>query len=419
LPDFLLTRSLFAILSLIVVFMLLFVRVFELQILRGNSNYLLSEENRLRLKRIQPERGIIYDREREVLAKNSPAFALGLDVTAVEQGKIPQLLQELNLLTSLPLAEAQNKVNWAIENGLQEVFVLRGLKRDTVLALETKSENLPGVYIDTAPVRNYVSSEAFAHVLGYTGEITVDELVEYASQQYQSGDLVGKTGLEKYYEEYLHGEVGKLLLERDARGKNLREVSSQKASRGDELYLTLKKSYQEVAYNALKEGIGKSKSSGGAVVVLKATSGEVLALASYPSFDSNIFNEVVSEDVYRQLTEDPGLPFLDRTISAVYPPASTFKLITATAALSEGVVTPETEINEVQSIFVGGSTFSNWTLSWGVAPHGPLDLTGALAQSSDIYFYEVGGGYENQKRCGDRKDRLLVAGIWFWGTYWD
>ena len=399
-PVFIQSRSYFSILFLVSIFLILGIRLFHLQILQGHQNYSLSEENRLRVKRVVPERGLIYDANANVLAKNEPAFLLGLDLTALVSDQVPDVLQDLEKIVAFPLSEAQKKVDLGLEGGLQEVVLLRGLSRDTVLALETSPQELPGVYIDTSPIRKYTYPDVFSHALGYTGEVSPEELVELSLRAYQSGEVVGKTGLERFYEEYLHGREGRRLLERDATGRRLREISATPAESGEALYLTLDLPLQQTAYEALKEVVEKNKVLGGAVVVLRIDTGEVLSLVSYPAYDANIFSSLLSQQAYGKLLEDKRLPFLNRAISAQYPPASTFKLVTATAALEESVVLPETEIDEVQSLYVGGSTFSNWTLAWGVAPHGLLDIKGAIAQSSDIYFYEVGGGYDSQPGLG-------------------
>lgn len=393
-------RVSFSLLILAAIFMFLVFRLFQLQVIEGKVNFVRSEENRLRIKRVSPERGLIYDRSSTVLAKNAPAFTVGLDLTVLKEEDDLMVVDSLSRLLPLSKPETLEKVRLARLGGRQEVILLRGVSRDLVLALETLREPLIGVFTDTAPVRQYSYPELYAHVLGYSGEVSNEDLKEFSQMSLTSGDVVGKTGLERFYEPQLHGKVGKILLEHDATGRKLREVAQESPLRGNSLVLTIDNAMQKAAFAALEKSVKENKAVGGAVVVLKANTGEVLALVSYPSFDANMFSGIVATDKYSSLLEDKSLPFFDRSVSALYPPASTFKLVTATAALSEGVIAPQDTIEEVQSISVGGSTFANWTLAWGVAPHGLLDIEGAIAQSSDIYFYEVGGGYQDQKGVG-------------------
>ncbi len=393
-------RLVLIIVTLVFSFLLLFSRSFRLQVIEGHKNFLLSEENRLRIKRVQPERGVVYTREEVVITQNAPAFTVVVDLTEIDPADILPVVEKVSLILPVSGEEMVSKIEQGFAQGLQEVVILRGVARDAVLALETQPDQLRGVYTDIAPVRQYLEGEKYAHLIGYTGEVSASELEQSYAVDYQLGDTIGKTGLELVYEEYLHGKVGRVLLERDAEGKKKREVAHEKAVVGNDLHLTIDHKLQLTAYEALAKQVTTGDFVGGAVVVMDPQTGAILSLVSYPSYDPNIFSGNLTKQAYEALLQDENLPLFNRTIGALYPPASTFKLVSAVAALEEGVVTPTTEVEEVQFITVGGRNFANWTLAWGVAPHGWLDLSGAIAQSSDIYFYEVGGGYADQVGMG-------------------
>lgn len=379
----------------------IYLRVFHLQVVQGKALYSISEDNRLRKDFIQPERGIITSSDGTVLTRNDPSFSVVLDLTASENSSESMaLIVKISKILGISEELLKSRVSEALAQAQTSVVLVDNVDRDSVVRLETTSVDLPGITTKVSHKRTYVKGEAFSHVLGYVGEISKDELGDWTWMGLVSGDIVGKTGIEEEYEEKLHGSPGKILLEKDSMGVGDREVTKTDPVPGLNLLLTIDSDLQEIAYTSLKEEIEKSKAVGGAVIVEKVETGEILSLVSYPSYDANLFSSVLKKDEYLKLTNDPHLPFFDRSIGGLYPPASTFKLVTATAALTEGVIDTKAKINEVQTITVGGQNFSNWTLLWGIGPHGPLNISEAIAQSSDIFFYEVGGGYESQKGLG-------------------
>ncbi len=248
-------------------------------------------------------------------------------------------------------------------------------------------------------MRDYVEGKVFAHVLGFVGEASKEDLARLSDLGVRGGDKVGKANLELVDEQFLRGQPGERLIEVDTFGHQFRTLSEKTAVSGNSLVLTIDATLQKAVFDALSEGIEKSKAVGGAAVVQEVQTGEILSLVSLPSFEPNLFSTGISESDYQSLLSNPQKPLFNRAISGSYPPGSTFKLVTATAALEEGVITPSKTIDDKGSISVGSFVFKGW------APGGlgPVNLTTAIAKSSDIYFYTVGGGYGSQPGVGVEK----------------
>lgn len=389
-------RLLFVFCMVILLLCVLIGRAFVVQVSHGSTYRVMADENRIRTTRILPERGLILDRFGEVLAGNTPAFAVGILLTRDNKERVLQSIPAIAELLQLPAEQVSQRIDEARSLGFSEALLRDGVDRDLILTVETSS--IPDLFVEISPRRSYPAGEAAVHVLGYTGEVNRDELKEFPS--ISSGERVGKAGLERSYEHFLHGSAGKRLYETDASGRSIRQRGEKRAEKGDVVTLSLDATLQKVAHGALLEMLREKKADAGAVIVQHAQTGAVLALTSAPSYNPDVLTGSVPADVYNALAQDPRLPFFNRAISATYPPASTFKLVTATAALDEGVITPEKELLEVQTLTVNGYSFSNWTLLWGIPAHGLLDVHGALAHSSDIYFYMISGGYGDQKGLG-------------------
>lgn len=365
-----------------------------LQLVHGSLNLEKSEENRVRLELIRAERGVIYDSWGNILVRNQPGFRIVLDV--------PQLLGSGQVDATLAFLESKLEIS-AQEVKLQltspgefyrELSILGGLGRDEVLEVKANLDNLSGVKVVADPVRDYLYPEAMAHVLGYVGEVTRRDLI--LDESLVSGDSVGQVGIESFYDKVLRGINGKRLFETSASGTDVKKIAQKPSVAGSSLTLTLNAPLQEASYQALKSGIARSGATGGAVVVSDPWTGGILALVSFPSFNPNLFARGITEEQYQEISRDPKNPLFNRAVSAVYPPGSVFKLITATAALEEGVVTPETTINDQGSISIGEFVYRDWKLDG----HGLVNMTKALGVSCDTYFYTVGGGFGSQPGIG-------------------
>jgi len=366
------------IISLIVLFVFsaLGFRLWQLQIVEGDRFRTLSEKNRIRLKRLPSIRGLMLDRTGRVVAGNHPSF----DVILVPEDVQNRLTTLHTLVSYLPEAAGflegkapRNPRRPAYEG----ISVARDISWDTLAAIEAHQLDLPGVTVEASLKRFYTAGNLAAHLVGYIGEVNQTEIAE--NKRYRQGDLVGKVGLEKAWEEHLRGYNGGQQIEVDATGRKLRVLDEVKTRPGYNLHLTLDVELQEQVEQALGEAEGS-------VVVLAVETGEVLALASRPTFDPNLFALSIKPNEWRTLVEDPLRPLTNRALQGQYPPGSTFKPITALAALEEGIITPETQFNCQGSLPFGGRTFHCWKRPG----HGWVDLKQALAQSCDVYFYKVG-----------------------------
>jgi penicillin-binding protein 2 len=247
----------------------------------------------------------------------------------------------------------------------------------TLAAVESHQFDIPGINIEVSNKRHYPPAGFAAHVLGYVGEVNPREMAQFTG--YRMGDLIGKFGIEKSWESYLRGQGGGQQIEVDAAGKRLRMLGEVEATAGQSLVLTLDGTLQEKTEAALE---GRQAP----IVVLDVHSGEVLAMASRPIFDPNVFARGITVDEWRSLVQDPVHPLNNRAIQGQYPPGSTFKVMMAAAALEKGVVSPSTRF-----FCSGGLPFGNHFFHcWKKGGHGSVDLRQAIAQSCDVYFYQVG-----------------------------
>jgi penicillin-binding protein 2 len=265
--------------------------------------------------------------------------------------------------------------------------VKQDVDRDVMMHIGERRERFPGVEVEPVFLREYPHGEIGAHLFGYVGEVTEEQLDDPAFTDVALGDRVGKAGIEAEYDRFLRGRNGATRLRVDAFGEFRRTLRPVEAKQGKQLRLSLDLDVQGVGQRALAGGTGK-----GAFAVMDVRNGEVLALGSHPSFDPNLFAKVVRESDYKRLTSDEtGAPLTNRAVSAAYPTGSTFKLITATAALEEGFITPDTVQIDGGSITVGTQEFKNA----GDAVHGAIALRQALTVSSDVFFYLLGQDMNN------------------------
>ncbi len=369
-------------------------KLYTLQIAHGRANLLLSEVNRVLSQVVKPERGAIFDRNGESLARNRPGFNVVLNIEAGRSS-----IANLANILSLTEDEILEKIKSANEEDKPTVMIKSGVDRDTALKIEANLDLFPGVSTEVEPVRDYVDGEIFAHILGFVGEASKDDLSKLGDLGVRGGDKVGKSNLELLNEPVLRGKSGERLIEVDTFGHQFRVLSEEPAVSGDSIALTIEANLQRAVFGALSEGVSESGALGGAAVVQKVGTGEILALVSWPSFDPNLFSAGISATDYNALLSDPRHPLFNRAVSGAFPPGSTFKMVVATAALEEGVITPSTLIDDKGSISVGSFTFRGWETS-GL---GPVNLISAIAKSSDIYFYTVGGGYGGQRGVGVEK----------------
>jgi penicillin-binding protein 2 len=371
-------RTLLVIAAVSIVFFLLTVRLVVLQVLQGERFTYLSENNRIRLKRISGIRGMVFDRRGRLLVHSPPAFDLLLVPEDAEEPeatlrRLARLLgwDERELLSALSKNRSRPPFG--------EIVLKKGIDWRSVVAVETHQIDLPGVTLRIRPKRSYPDKGMTAHLLGYLGEIGPGQLSSLRNRGYRLGDEIGRFGLEKTLEEYLRGKSGGQQVEVNALGRQVRVLYQVKDVPGHSTFLTIDRDIQKTAYKALD---GKE----GAIVALEANSGAILALVSTPAFDPNVFARGVTAQEWRAILGDETHPLQNRAIQGQYPPGSVFKMVLALAALEEGVIEPDTRLFCNGSLAVGKRLFRDWK-KWG---HGEVDLHKGLVESCDVYFYQLG-----------------------------
>jgi penicillin-binding protein 2 len=357
---------------------ILFIRLFSLQIVKRGELYRLSEANRIQLFLDPAPRGIIYDRNGKVIVENIGSFSVLFSPTNLTWRQTEEILKKLSEILNLDYQSMSRKVRSSIRQPLS-ILLAENVPPPQVFCLAEEKVNLPGVSIAIEPRRHYLHRNFASHLLGHLGEIGPKELGALSPAGYRLGDIIGKSGIEKIYDNYLRGTSGGRQIEIDANGRQLRIINSILPEEGNALILTLDERIQRLCEDALG---GKS----GAICAINPSNGEVLALVSKPDFDPNLFTERLSPFRTQQLFIDPGLPMFNRAIQSRYAPGSLFKIITAIAALEEGVITPEETMGCRGTLRIGNRDFK----CWKEGGHGRLNIVQALAQSCDIFFYQLG-----------------------------
>jgi penicillin-binding protein 2 len=362
----------------ILVFVALLVRLAFLQIIDGERYTFLSENNRVRLKRIAGTRGMVFDSQGQLLVDSRPSFDL---LFVPEDANDPDTT--LRRLAGYLKRDEKELLALYEHNRSRAAFDEIALGRDvdwsTVVAVETHQLDLPGVTLRARPRRNYADGRAGAHVLGYLGEIGPNQLQTLKEHGYMLGDEIGHYGLERQWENVLRGQSGGQQVEVDALGRRVRVLYELADVPGYTVHLTLQRHLQQAAFEALD---GKE----GTIVVLDVHSGAVLAMVSTPAFDPNLFARGIKADEWRALIKDRLRPLSNRATQGQYPPGSTFKIVMAIAGLEEGLIQPEATIFDPGSYAVGNRAFRDWKKEG----HGSVDLHKAIVQSCDVYFYQAG-----------------------------
>lgn len=361
-----------------VFFFILVTRLWYLQIVKAEDFQSLSENNRLRLVPVAASRGTIFDRNGAVLVSNRPSFSVA--VIPQEVRDRDWLIEQLVALLGADRSELLKK--WEKGKGRARYYPIvlaSGITRDQLEFLEEKRLWLPGIEIEMKPVRQYENGTLAAHLLGYIGEISDEELKNPAFVGYNSGDYLGKSGIERSWEEVLHGHDGGRQIEVDARGRILRTIAETPPTVGSSLVLTIDAQLQKRAEQAFG-------AQAGAAVVMEVNTGEILAFVSNPEFDPSLFAGRMPPEIWKQYLEDKRHPLENKALKGQYPPGSTYKIITALAGLEEGIIDDHTTVTCKGSYTLGNDTFR----CWDKKGHGAVDLRRALRESCDVYFYVLG-----------------------------
>jgi penicillin-binding protein 2 len=369
-------RTLYLLLA--VAFLGLITRLVFLQVIQGERYTFLSENNRIRIKRVPGTRGMIFDRQGQLLVDSRPSFDL---IFVPEDSETPE--STLRLLARYLQRDEGELLKTFEENksraAFDELVIGHDIDWPSIVAVETHQLDLPGVTLRARPRRSYADGPMAAHVLGYMGEINQRQLKILKDQGYVIGDEIGQYGLERRWEELLRGQSGGQQVEVDALGRRVRVLHEVNDVPGYTVHLTLDRQLQETAYEALN---GKE----GTIVALDVNSGAILALASTPAFDPNVFARGIKSDEWSGLIKDQLRPLSNRAIQGQYPPGSTFKIIMSIAGLEEGVIQPEAFIQDPGFYPFGNRSFRDWKKGG----HGSVNLHKAIVESCDVYFYQLG-----------------------------
>ena len=358
-------------------FSLLFVRLFYLQVINGEELRRLSENNCIRLQHIDSPRGLIFDRNGKLLVDNRPSFDLSIVLNDSED--IDLTLENLARYFPVSIPELKKKIEKKTVSRFKPVILERDIGRDALAVIEVHKFDLPGIVVNVRPLRNYVNKESAAHLIGYLSEINADELRSGDYEDCRGGDYIGRFGSEKFCERFLRGKRGGRQVEVNAAGQLIKVLKTVDAQPGFNVYLTIDSLLQQKSEELLA---GKA----GAVGVMETSTGQILALASSPSFNPNLFVSGMSSREWKTLASNPFRPMENKVIQAQYPPASVYKIITAMAGLEEGVIDKNTLFECSGRYKHGNRNYRCWK-RWG---HGQMNVVTALSQSCDVFFYNVG-----------------------------
>lgn len=394
----------------LVLMLVLFGKTFQLQVLKHKEFSVLAQGNKYIISLIKADRGVIYDKDGMQMVFNKPSFNLILNKSELPEEK-ESVLKQVAQIIERDYEDLKKEVE---ENDTNDTFVVLSiLDHQKLILLETRIQDLPGFEIEKNTIREYKKS--FAHLIGYTGRINSQELEENA-EVYSSSDYIGLVGIEKTYEEILRKNPGKLRIERDALGNQLsKEVISLPES-GKSLVLHLDSELQRKIEEKLKETLERVGSKKGVGVALDPRNGGVLALVSLPGFDNNLFSKDQDIEILKELLKDEEEPLFNRAITGRYATGSTIKPLIAAAALEEGIIQDSRSLNCQGKITIPhrydpeiSYDYKDWTI------HGWTDIRKAIAESCNVFFFTIGGGYEKQQGLGPTRIKKYLE-LFNWGN---
>lgn len=374
----------------------LFGRTVYLAVAKGDYYRAVAKENRMRVSYIKAPRGKIFDRSGNVLVYNVPSLDLIMDARGFDS-EFKLSAEALDKIKKI-FPDRYDEFMENLKNKNKEdnfILLLENINQKEALLVMESYQKLLGIQVTKTAIRDYVDSLIFSNIIGYEGKIKKEELQE--NPDYLMTDSIGKRGLEKYYEKDLRGEAGKINVEVDSMGHVVRELGVINPQAGSDLVLNIDSQLQKKIFDSLSGVLEKEKLKAGAAVALDPRSGAVLAMVSVPSFDNNLFSRGISSEDYSRLLNDESKPMFNRAIAGEYAPGSTFKPMMASAALAEGIINSSTQIESKGGINVGGWFFGDWKV------HGFTDVKKAIAVSSDVFFYSIGGGYGSIRGMGIEK----------------
>jgi penicillin-binding protein 2 len=359
-------------------FLLLFVYLWYLQVIRGSDLRQLSENNRIRIREMVADRGMLLDRRGRILAHNRPSFEVFLVPEDIREN--PETLAKVGEILNLPQEDIGEKMK-----GLKQRPAFRPIKLksdidwDRLVLLESNRIHLPGILVDVRPRRAYQYGLLASHLIGYIGEVDENELKQEKNKAYRMGSMIGKYGVEYEWEEQLKGADGGRQIEVDAVGREIKPLRSVDSFPGNNVFLTIDYDLQKVAEDAYQD-------KNGALIAMDVKTGRILAMVSKPSFDPSAFARNITSEEWKALIEHPFHPLQNKGLQGQYPPGSVFKIVTAIAGLETEAITPQTQMTCTGFFHYGNRDFR----CWKEKGHGTISLHRAIAESCDIYFYQVG-----------------------------
>lgn len=421
--------------TIILLFSLLALQTWRLQIVQGEESQERADRNRFRLVSIPTPRGVIYDRQGRLLVRNIPSFTVSVIPADLPLDREEEVIQRLASLLEMPVesqleseppSQSQSPYllgleRWfrpgirdLIEEGRKSPFVpvvlAHDVSREVAFLIEEEHLDLPGVVVQIEAQREYIGGPLLSHIIGYVGPIPEEEAKSYLERpdsDYEPNDLVGLTGVELTFEEELIGKKGRKHIEVDVAGREVQTVGTAiDPQPGYNLILTIDLDLQKKATEALQEGMTAAGSQSGVVIAMDPQTGEILALVSLPSYDNNLFIGGISPEDYQALQENPHHPLVDHALTGQYPPGSTFKIIGAAAGLEEGIINRHTLINDPGVIWLPNKyapndpTLAQPFYCWLKTGHGLLNMVQAIAHSCDVFFYKLAGGYQDFSGLG-------------------
>jgi penicillin-binding protein 2 len=438
-----------------IAFLALVGQLWRLQMVRGDYYQRAADVNRFRLEQNPAPRGIIYDRRGHILARNMPQitvsiipaylpedeterrellFALGelieMPVISLAPSRPPRDVIQPDLE---PVPDEQPGILDILEEAAlapyRPVLLKSDIPRDVAMILEEEHLDWPGVLVQAQPVREYLHGSLLAHILGYIGPIPEEAADIYEAQGYDPNQhLVGLTGLEYAFEQELYGQDGQKLVEVDVAGREVQTVGvPQQARPGHSLRLTIDLDLQQAMEDAVQNQLRALYKQQGVAIAMNPQTGEILGMVSLPSYDNNAFTGGISQQALQELQDDPSHPLVNHAISGMFPPGSTFKLVTASGGLEEEIVTTQTRLHCGGILWLPNrfypedpslaQPFYCWIYHDYHGSHGSLSVVSALGQSCDIFFYQVGGGYRD-RFDGLGEERLgYYAELYGFGDY--
>lgn len=369
-------------------FGILLSRVFYLDIIKGSYYAELSRDNRIRMVILKAPRGKIFDKFGNILVNNAPSVDAVIVPSDLPEDSSERnsVIEKIASILGLEKDKILSFVNNQPKKSVSAVLIKENIDQDQILILAEKHKQLPGLVLENSGIRKYENGLIFSSFVGYDGKITKNELD--VNPRYYMTDYIGKAGLEKQYEKELRGAHGSRQVEVDSMGNIKKDLGVINPEPGSDLILNIDEGLQKKIFDSLTVYLEKSNTKTAAAVAIDPRTGGVLAMVSFPGYDNNLFAKGISSNEYRELIEDKNLPLFNRAVNGEYPPGSTLKPAVAVAALAEGIITPETTVNDSNgAIYVGAWRFGDWKT------HGTVDMKKAIAESCDVYFYALGGGY--------------------------